>query len=78
MILKEKKIGVIKEMFYAKGMMPDVVKLLSDALKVFENEGAIIEFINIPVLEYSAAVYFIVSRAEAASNLARFEDTSDL
>jgi aspartyl-tRNA(Asn)/glutamyl-tRNA(Gln) amidotransferase subunit A len=71
--LKDKKIGVIDEMLNAEGVMPEVKKLLADALKVFEKNGAIIEHINLPILKYSAATYFIVSRAEAASNLARYD-----
>ena len=35
--------------------------------------GARIQKITLPTLDYSAAAYFILSRAEAASNLARFD-----
>src|SRR3990167_9726159 len=35
--------------------------------------GATIHSVTLPAIDYSAAAYFILSRAEAASNLARFD-----
>jgi len=67
------KIGVIDNALHADGVDPEVAALLKNALKEFERLGAIVEYVKIPVMDYSAAVYFILSRAEAASNLARFD-----
>ena len=66
-------IGVIENAVNAQGMDPEVVAALEKAIAVLEKSGATIKKIKMPVLDYSAAVYFIVSRAEAASNLARFD-----
>lgn len=66
-------IGVVENALNAHGMDPEVVATLQEALKVYQSLGAKIKKISIPVLDYAAAVYFIVSRAEAASNLARFD-----
>ncbi len=66
-------IGIIENAVYAQGMDPEVVATLEESIKVLEGLGAKIKKIKLPVLDYSAAVYFIVSRAEAASNLARFD-----
>lgn len=67
------RIGVVENLLHAPGMDPEIVQALEDALKVYEKLGAHITRITLPVLDYSAAVYFIISRAEAASNLARFD-----
>ncbi len=67
------RIGVVEDMLHADGMNAEVVAALEDALKAFEKAGAQIKKIRIPALSYSAAAYFIISRAEAASNLARFD-----
>ncbi len=67
------RIGVVEEMLYADGMDAQVVAALEAALAKFQAAGAIIKRIRIPKLSYSAAAYFIISRAEAASNLARFD-----
>lgn len=67
------RIGVIDNALNAKGIDAEVKKCIEDAIKVYEGLGATIEHVSIPSIDYSAAVYFIVSRAEAASNLARFD-----
>lgn len=72
-IKKGLKIGIIDNALSAKGMQPDVAAALEDALKELERLGAQLVHIKLPSMEYSAATYFIVSRAEAASNLARFD-----
>jgi len=66
-------IGVVENALHAQGMDPEIIAAIETALKVLESMGATIKKIKVPVLDYSAAVYFIVSRAEAASNLARFD-----
>ncbi|GMU19203.1 MAG: glutamyl-tRNA(Gln) amidotransferase subunit A [Candidatus Babeliales bacterium] len=66
-------IGVVENALYAEGMDPEVVAAIEQAIAEFEKLGTKIKKITLPILDYSAAVYFIVSRAEAASNLARFD-----
>lgn len=67
------KLGIIENMLYAEGMRPDVRARIEDAIKEFEKLGATTVKIQIPELDYSLAAYSIISRAEAASNLARFD-----
>ena len=67
------KIGIVDNMLTAPGMDPEVVTVMEDALAEFEKLGATIHHVTLPMIEYSAAAYFILSRAEAASNLARFD-----
>lgn len=66
-------IGVVENALYAQGMDPEIVAAIEQAIAEYEKLGAKIKKIKIPIIDYSAAVYFIVSRAEAASNLARFD-----
>lgn len=66
-------IGVIDNALYAEGMDPEVSALLEATLNEYEKLGAKIKHITLPSMDYSAAVYFMISRAEAASNLARFD-----
>jgi aspartyl-tRNA(Asn)/glutamyl-tRNA(Gln) amidotransferase subunit A len=67
------KIGIIDSALYAEGVDPEVVQAITESIKVFEKAGATLHHTTIPTMEYSAAVYFIISRAEAASNLGRFD-----
>ena len=67
------KIGVVTNAMQAEGLDEDVKNLVQDAIKTFANMGATVSEVALPVLDYSAATYFIISRAEAASNLARYD-----
>lgn len=67
------KIGVIDNALHAEGIDAEVVSSIEDAIAELERQGAIVQRVSMPVLDYAAAVYFILSRAEAASNLARFD-----
>lgn len=67
------RIGVIENALHSEGMNEEVVSAVSQTISVFEKLGAHIKRVQLPSLEYSAAAYFILSRAEAASNLARFD-----
>lgn len=66
-------LGVVVNATEAEGFDPDVSAALAAAIKEYERLGAKIKRITLPTMEHSAAVYFMVSRAEAASNLARFD-----
>lgn len=67
------KIGVVTNTVNAQGMDPEVLASIKEAIAVLEKLGAKVTNLALPTLDYSAAVYFIISRAEAASNLARFD-----
>lgn len=66
-------LGVIDNALEAEGFNPEVYKSLNETLKQFEKLGAKIKRITLNSMNHSAAAYFIISRAEAASNLARFD-----
>lgn len=67
------RIGVVDAALRSEGMDPEIVAAIEAGIKEFEKLGAKIKNIELPTLSYSAAAYFILSRAEAASNLARFD-----
>lgn len=66
-------LGVIENEFESEGFNSEVRAGLEEAIKQFERLGATIKRIKMPVMDHAASVYFMVSRAEAASNLARFD-----
>jgi aspartyl-tRNA(Asn)/glutamyl-tRNA(Gln) amidotransferase subunit A len=67
------KIGIIENALNAEGVDESVQSAIETAIKEFEKLGATVKRISVPAMDFSAATYFIVSRAEAASNLARFD-----
>lgn len=68
-------IGIIKDAVDSEGINPQVSAAFSEAIEQLKKLGAKIKYIDIPHLKYSNAVYFIISRAEGASNLARYDGT---
>jgi len=67
------RIGVVENALNAAGMNEEIVVAVHGAIKELEQLGAKIKPIMLPTLDYATAAYFILSRAEAASNLARFD-----
>ena len=66
-------LGVVENAIYADGVGSDTIDAIEQAIKIYEKLGAKIKKITLPTLDYTAAAYFILSRAEAASNLSRFD-----
>ncbi|MBA3751606.1 Asp-tRNA(Asn)/Glu-tRNA(Gln) amidotransferase subunit GatA [Candidatus Dependentiae bacterium] len=69
-------LGVIDNALEAPGFDYEVYEALNKSLHEFERLGARIKRIKIPVMDQRdtmASAYFMISRAEAASNLARFD-----
>lgn len=65
-------IGVPKE-YFVEGIEPEVKKAIQKAIEKYEKIGVKIEEISLPHTEYALPCYFIISRAEASSNLARYD-----
>jgi aspartyl-tRNA(Asn)/glutamyl-tRNA(Gln) amidotransferase subunit A len=66
------RIGLIKELL-AEGVDSSVKKCMEDAVRIFEDLGAIVEEVSLPHISYSVPTYYILAPAEASSNLARFD-----
>ncbi len=66
-------IGVIDNALQTEGIDPEVRAAMDASIAQLEQLGAVVKRVTIPTMDYGAAVYFIVSRAEAASNLARYD-----
>lgn len=66
------KIALIKECF-GDGLDEEVKQKIMDAKSFYESQGAEIVELSIPVFNDILACYYILSSAEAASNLSRFD-----
>jgi len=67
-----KVIGVPKE-YFGEGLNPEVKAAVENAIKEFEAMGCIIKEVSMPSLEYAIPAYYLISSAEASSNLARYD-----
>lgn len=70
--LRGVRIGVPRE-YFAKGIDPDVEKIIKSAIAKAESEGAKIIEISLPSTQYAIACYYIIAPCEASANLARFD-----
>ena len=66
------KIGIPKE-FFAEGISDEVKAKVLEAAKFYENRGAKLVQTSMPSLPYAVSAYYLISSAEAASNLSRFD-----
>lgn len=70
--VKGLKIGIAKQFFNDK-LNPEVKSALEKAIDLYKQNGAEVVEVDLPSLDVSLGVYYILSSAEAASNLARFD-----
>lgn len=66
------RIGVPAE-FFADGLADDVRTAIDAALKEYEKLGATLVPVQLPRTQLSVPAYYIISPAEASSNLSRFD-----
>ena len=69
--VKGLKIGVAKE--YFEGINSEIKDAIDGAIKFYEDNGAEIVDISLPVLKQALPVYYIIACAEASSNLGRYD-----
>lgn len=66
------KIGVPKE-FFGDGLNDEVKTAVLNAVEYYKRLGCEIVDVSLPSLEYAVSAYYLISSAEAASNLSRFD-----
>ncbi len=70
--IKGIKIGVPTK-FFENGLNPEVKAKFDEAIEVYKNLGAEIKEVDLDYAKYALPTYYIISTAEASSNLARFD-----
>jgi aspartyl-tRNA(Asn)/glutamyl-tRNA(Gln) amidotransferase subunit A len=70
--VKGMKIGVPKE-YFGPGLSTEVASAVLNAMRTFEKMGALVEETTLPTFDYALSAYYIISSAEAASNLSRYD-----
>lgn len=70
--IKGKKIGVPKE-FFGQGIDPEVNKIIENSLETLKSLGAEVEETSLPSTDLAIAMYYIIAKSEASSNLARYD-----
>ncbi len=70
--VKGMKIGVPKE-YYGEGVQAAVKEKVYAAIETLKAQGAEIVEISLPSTDYALSAYYIISSAEASSNLGRYD-----
>lgn len=71
--LNEKfKIGIPEE-YFGQGLSSEIKNIIEDLISKLKSNGFEIININLPTTEYNIAAYYILTTAEASSNLARYD-----
>ena len=66
------KIGIPSE-FFKEGLDEEIATSIKESIEKFKALGAIVEEISLPITTEGLSAYYIISSAEASSNLARFD-----
>ncbi len=59
--------------FLGEGLDPEIREAIYSAAAHYESEGAIVEEVELSSVSYALPAYYLLSSAEASSNLARFD-----
>lgn len=70
--VKGLKIGIPKE-YIGEGLNAEVRKVILEAVDTLRRLGAEVEEFDLPNTEYAIPAYYLISGAEASSNLARYD-----
>lgn len=69
--IKGKRIGVAED--FLQGAQAEVRSAVEAAISFYEQQGAVIVPVKLPILKLALPVYYIIACAEASSNLGRYD-----
>lgn len=69
---KKYKIAYLKECMESEGLDPEVKQAVLKQIEQLKNAGHTVEPISFPYLDYLVPIYYVLTTAEASSNLSRF------
>ena len=70
--VKGLRVGLPKE-YYTSALDPEIQQAIMKKVDLLKQHGAIIKEVSLPHSEYTIAAYYILTTAEASSNLARYD-----
>ena len=70
--IKNMRIAIPKQ-YLSSGISSEVRQSILEVIKQYEKMGAICEEVDLKLADYAIAAYYIISSAEASSNLARYD-----
>ena len=70
---KKLKVAYIKDCLESPGLDPEVKSATERIIKQLKENGNVVEAIDFPFLDYLVPTYYVLTTAEASSNLSRYD-----
>jgi aspartyl-tRNA(Asn)/glutamyl-tRNA(Gln) amidotransferase subunit A len=67
------KVCYLKEALDSEGVTPEIKAVLQKQIETLQKEGHTVEAVSFPLLDYILPTYYILTTAEASSNLSRYD-----
>jgi aspartyl-tRNA(Asn)/glutamyl-tRNA(Gln) amidotransferase subunit A len=67
------RVAYIRETVESDVLQPEIREAIYSKIDALKSKGHLVEAIDFPLLEYSLPTYYILSTAEASSNLSRYD-----
>lgn len=68
-----KKIAVLKETLESEALDPEIKAAILAAIERFKSQGHTVEYVSFDLLDYLVPAYYVLTTAEASSNLSRYD-----
>ena len=68
-----KKIAVLKETIENDALDPEIKSAILTAIETLKNQGHSIHYVSFDLLDYLVPAYYVLTTAEASSNLSRYD-----
>lgn len=69
----KKKIAVLKETLESDALDPEIKASILEAIDTFKKDGHTVEYVSFDLLDYLVPAYYVLTTAEASSNLSRYD-----
>nr|WP_304068115.1 Asp-tRNA(Asn)/Glu-tRNA(Gln) amidotransferase subunit GatA [Pedobacter glucosidilyticus] len=69
----KRKIAYIEETLHSEGLDPEIKQNIEAQIQLLRSQGHTVEPVSFEYLDYVVATYYILTTAEASSNLARYD-----
>ena len=69
----KKRIAVLKETLDSDALDTDIKKSILQAIEDFKADGHTVEYVSFDLLDYLVPAYYVLTTAEASSNLSRYD-----
>ena len=69
----KKKIAVLRETLESEALDEDIKAAILRSIEVFKAQGHTVEYVSFDLLDYLVPAYYVLTTAEASSNLSRYD-----